>query len=71
MVRAGGLEVVVVRAVGTPIEAAETLTGRWDGGGRTVLAGVRTAWGRLPRGGERPRADSRDGAATRALPREG
>lgn len=43
VVRAGGLEVVVVRAVGTPIDADETLTGRWDGGGRTVLAGVRTS----------------------------
>lgn len=38
----GGLELVVVRVVGTQVQAEETLTGRWSDGGPAVLAGVRT-----------------------------
>jgi hypothetical protein len=40
VVRAGAVELVVVRAVGTEISAAHTLTGRWSTGSG-VLAGVR------------------------------
>jgi len=40
LVRAGGLELVVVRVVGAEVRAAQTLTGSWTGGGPTVLAGV-------------------------------
>jgi len=42
VVDAGGLELVVVRVVGTQVDAEETLTGRWSDGGPAVLAGVRT-----------------------------
>lgn len=34
-------ELVVVRTPGTELAAAHVLTGRWDGGGPAVLAGVR------------------------------
>jgi hypothetical protein len=40
LVRAGGLELVVVRVVGAEVVAAQTLTGSWTGGGPAVLAGV-------------------------------
>jgi len=40
VVHAGGCEVVVVRRVGTEIDADETLSGHWPGG-NGVLAGVR------------------------------
>jgi hypothetical protein len=40
--RTGGVELVVVRIVGTDIDAAETLTGRW-GDASGVLAGLRGA----------------------------
>jgi hypothetical protein len=40
--RSGGLEIVVVRIVGTDIDAAQTLTGHW-GDASGVLAGLRTA----------------------------
>lgn len=41
VVDAGGVEVVVVRVVGTDVPAEHTLSGRWPGGGPAVLAGVR------------------------------
>lgn len=41
VVRAGELDLVVVRVVGVGLEADETLTGRWDGSEAVVLAGVR------------------------------
>ncbi|MFC4786089.1 CG0192-related protein [Nocardioides sp. MAHUQ-72] len=41
VVRAGGLELVVVRRVGADVMADHTLTGRWSGGRAAVLAGVR------------------------------
>ncbi|GAB3115555.1 hypothetical protein GCM10027160_23040 [Streptomyces calidiresistens] len=43
VVRAGGAELVVVRAVGAEVASADaTLTGRWSGGGPAVLAALRT-----------------------------
>jgi hypothetical protein len=42
VVRAGPLEVVVVRVVGAEVPAEQTLTGRWADGGPAVLAGVRS-----------------------------
>jgi hypothetical protein len=41
VVRADALELVVVRVVGAEVQTAQTLTGRWAGGGPAVLAGVR------------------------------
>lgn len=41
VVRAGLLELVVVRVVGAEVSAPQTLTGSWAGGGPAVLAGVR------------------------------
>jgi hypothetical protein len=41
VVRASGMELVVVRVVGAGISADETLTGRWDDGDSAVLAGLR------------------------------
>jgi len=35
------MELVVVRVVGTELNAENTLVGRWDGGGPSVLAGIR------------------------------
>jgi hypothetical protein len=46
LVRAGDLELVVVRRLGgeaAPVAAEETLVASWDGGGPDVLAGVRPA----------------------------
>jgi hypothetical protein len=40
VVRAGTLELVIVRVVGAEVPAGQTLTGRWAGGGPAVLAGV-------------------------------
>jgi hypothetical protein len=40
VMRAAGLELVVVRVTGTEVPATATLTGRWAGGGPAVLAGV-------------------------------
>jgi hypothetical protein len=40
VVGCGGLELVLPRVVGTPVEAGETLTGTWAGG-EAVLAGLR------------------------------
>jgi hypothetical protein len=39
--RYGDVELLVVRLVGTAIEAEGTLTGRWGGDGSAVLAGLR------------------------------
>jgi hypothetical protein len=39
--RYGDVELLVVRRVGTAIEAEGTLTGRWGGDGSAVLAGLR------------------------------
>ncbi|QNN51437.1 CG0192-related protein [Nocardioides mesophilus] len=41
VVRAGALEIVLVRVVGAEVDAGQTLTGRWDGGGPAFLAEVR------------------------------
>lgn len=41
VVRAGSVELVVVRVVGAEVNAAQTLTGTWAGTGRAVLAGLR------------------------------
>jgi len=41
VVRAGRLELVLVRVVGTDLPEMATLTGRWTDGGPAVLAGVR------------------------------
>jgi hypothetical protein len=41
VVRAGRLELVVVRVVGTELPEMATLTGQWSEGGPAVLAGVR------------------------------
>lgn len=41
LIRADMLELVVIRVVGADVSAAQTLTGRWSGGGPAVLAGVR------------------------------
>lgn len=41
VVRTDAFEVVVVRVLGTEVDAAQTLTGSWDGSGPAVLAGVR------------------------------
>jgi hypothetical protein len=41
VVRAGTVELVVVRVVGAEVDAEQVLTGRWPGGGPAVLAGVR------------------------------
>lgn len=41
VVRADGLELVVVRVLGAEVPAEQTLTGSWAGGGPAVLAGVR------------------------------
>jgi hypothetical protein len=41
LIRADMLELVVIRVVGAEVSAAQTLTGRWSGGGLAVLAGVR------------------------------
>jgi hypothetical protein len=43
VVRAGALELVVVRVVGADVDAPHTLTGSWRHGGSGVLAGVRPA----------------------------
>lgn len=45
VVRVGGLEIVLARAVGTPLPdgLTHTLTGSWTGGGPAVLAGLRAA----------------------------
>ena len=43
VVRAGSREIVVVRVVGADVDAGHVLTGRWDGGGPAVLAGVHDA----------------------------
>lgn len=43
LVRAGELELLVARVVGTAVPAVETLTGSWADGGPVVLAGVRPA----------------------------
>ncbi len=43
VVRAGGVELVVVRVVGADIDAEQTLTGRWGDSGLAVLGGVRRA----------------------------
>jgi Maltokinase N-terminal cap domain len=40
IVRAGAVELVVVRVVGAEVAAEQVLTGRWAGGGPAVLAGV-------------------------------
>jgi hypothetical protein len=40
--RSGGVELVVVRVIGTDLDAAQTLTGRW-GDASGVLAGLRLA----------------------------
>ena len=42
VVRAGALELVVVRVIGAEVPAEQTLTGRWATGGPAVLAGVRS-----------------------------
>jgi hypothetical protein len=42
VVRAGGLDLVVVRVVGAEVSSPETLSGRWADGGPVVLAGVGT-----------------------------
>lgn len=41
VVRADGVELVVVRVVGAEVDAPQTLSGRWRDGGPAVLAGVR------------------------------
>jgi hypothetical protein len=41
VVRSDLLELIVVRVIGTEIQATQTLTGNWAGGGTAVLAGVR------------------------------
>jgi hypothetical protein len=41
VVRGGGLELVVVRVVGTEAAGAETLTGAWPGAAPSLLAAVR------------------------------
>ena len=41
IVRAGALELIVVRVAGAEVATTQTLTGRWIGGGPAVLAGVR------------------------------
>lgn len=41
VVRANTFELVVARVVGADVTATETLTGRWNGGGPAVLAGLR------------------------------
>jgi hypothetical protein len=41
VVRAGDVELVVARVVGTVVEATQTLTGSWAGNAAAVLAGVR------------------------------
>jgi hypothetical protein len=41
VVRSDLLELIVVRLVGTELQAPYTLTGSWSSGGPTVLAGVR------------------------------
>jgi hypothetical protein len=41
IVRAGALELIVVRVAGVEVATAQTLTGRWIEGGPAVLAGVR------------------------------
>lgn len=43
VIRAGGLELVVVRVVGAEPAVDQTLVGRWPDGGPALLAGVRTA----------------------------
>jgi maltokinase-like protein len=43
LVRAGEVELLVARVVGTDVQAAQTLTGSWAQGGPVVLAGVRPA----------------------------
>jgi hypothetical protein len=40
VIRAGTLELVVVRVVGAEVSAVQTLTGRWAGAGPEVLAGI-------------------------------
>ncbi|HST80335.1 MAG TPA: hypothetical protein VLL08_01200 [Kineosporiaceae bacterium] len=41
-VKAGDLELVVVRVVGADLQATQTLTGRWSEGEPSVLAGLRS-----------------------------
>jgi hypothetical protein len=41
VIRAGGLALVVVRVVGAQVQAEQTLTGRWSGGGPAILAALR------------------------------
>jgi hypothetical protein len=43
LARTGAVDLMVARVVGTPIDAPQTLTGSWAGGGPTVLAGARPA----------------------------
>ena len=40
LIRAGGLELVVVRMIGAPVAGEHTLTGRWADAGPAVLAAV-------------------------------
>jgi hypothetical protein len=40
VVRAGSLELVLVRVVGAEVSTSQILTGTWSGGGPAVLAGV-------------------------------
>jgi len=41
IVMTSAMELVVVRVVGTELQAEDTLVGRWNGGGPSMLAGVR------------------------------